>query len=490
MTEITIEQHNKKGAVSVIKILDNSSQRLISILSLLLETEEGIKISEIASNLNVSEKTIHDDLKIISESWANVIGLNLSLNGTIKVSKLSVSTFLQVRSSILLQSIPMKFLKSLVYHPNEDLNFYADKLHISRSTLYRYIPIINNYLTEYDITIDNSHSVYALISSNEVALRCFVTTFFLEISGYTLEDFMTQDEIKFLRTRIIRSYEKNLQHISDLQLDFYTVLYFVSIKRELQGFTADYSQFLTGETDKLNEQEEKYLSKIYPHASIESIMKIEQIILILRSQLNRDQDEHLLETIPFFLNSILNILNIKASTHEYKLLLNYLKDLYLNEKYIQIPFYLVGNQFIFFTKEAEKDNSSIINQLRDWVDELTIVTNTNFNHYFDYIVYIFITNFPEMMQIKIKKNVLVISNQSKEHAEFLLKTIRTKLNTGPIYLTNIECTSLEQIQSINLDKYQFIIKNFALPKIDCESILINDFPSDKNIQTIKSLLFE
>lgn len=111
----------------MIHTLDVSSQRLINILKILLQEKEWVTPKNISDSLGVSEKTVNDDLKFIKDSWGDIVDIQTSYSLGIKATNISVSTFIKIQSQILLDSIPIKFLRVLMFYPYETLNDYADR---------------------------------------------------------------------------------------------------------------------------------------------------------------------------------------------------------------------------------------------------------------------------------------------------------------------------------------------------------------------------
>lgn len=472
----------------MIRILDTSSQRLLKILNLLLKKESWLTIEYLSIKLGVSEKTIHDDLILIQENWSSTVGLEFINSHKVRANKLSISIFLHLQSIILLQSIPIKFLNSIIYYPNKNLIFHSEHLHLSLSTFYRHLPKINNYLKNFDIEIQNNQSFFSLTSSNELGLRHFVTTFFLEISDNSPEIFISKEIRYFLKNRIKRLYKKNNETLSNEQISFLTVLYFVSIHRELQGFPLKHLSVYNGIHSEFSNEENNLLNDNKFTLSVETMKKIEGSLLILNSNYNRHSDKQIISILSYSLDQLLNLLELNVPIENYNKLLNQLENIYLNETCISIPYYLSYSRFSLFTYNLEKENPSVIQIIQDFINEITLLTKISFVNYSDFIIYNLAIYFPEIISEKEFSTILIISKYSKQHAEFLLSVIESEIIINPMKIKNIQCIYITDVNDLILNQNQLIISNSKALTNRKNGLHISDYPTDNDIYQIKKRL--
>lgn len=472
----------------MLKILDNFSDRLINILHMLFKSDGKLAIDKMIHELDISEKTLYDDFTFINENWEHIIEINISDSNEICAPKMSMSTFLELQSIILLDTVPVKILKTLFYHPNEKLNYYVEELHLSPSTLYKYIHILNQELVKYDIEIENNQSLYRIVGKNELSLRRFFTILFLEISGYSSKMFLRSESNLLLKQRIETLYQENNESISTIQISFYADLYYVSLQRESQGFFTPSSEHFTGKITLLTDEEKKRLYDSDLSITEEDLYRLESSLLSLRYSLNKYTDEHLEHTIPLFLDSIFETFKLDSNPVIYNKILTYLKDLYINDLFIDVPYHLISNKYAYFSNEANKNNAWAVSEISFLVTHLTNSTQSNFNYHIDYILYVLITNLPEIMKNRTSQHVLIISDNSKNHAEFICKTIQTELNMEPISFNHVDCIYKDAAYKMDLNSYEIIITNSFLIHQKVDSILINSFPSTSDIEKIRNSL--
>lgn len=472
----------------MLHVLDNYSDRLITILHVLFKSDGKISFDTLSDTLDISEKTLYDDLTFINENWDDIIEISLSDTDEICAPKMSMSTFLTLQSMILLDAVPIKIIKAIFFYPNEKLSFYSEHLHLSASTFYKYVHLWNEDLKRYNIQIQNTQSSYQIIGDNEISLRRFFTILFLEVSGYSSKVFLTHEKNDFLKNRIKNLYEHNKEEISQLQISFYADLYYVSLQREIQGYKVELPDNFIGDYLPLCDFGRSILSTHYSSLTEEDVYRIEASILVLRTSLNSYTDEHLEKTIPNFLNDLYNTFHIKKEDKVYHKLLTYLKDLYINNLFVNIPFHLISNKYVYFTTEALKNNAWAISEINYLVASLSLQANTNFNYHIDYLIYIFITQLPEIMKNRITQHVLIISSDSQDHAKFLCRMIQTELNMEPVSFEHVDCIHEKDLHKVDYNSYELIITNSIVVNQTIDSLLISGFPSSKDILAIKDIL--
>ncbi|MGL4642731.1 MAG: helix-turn-helix domain-containing protein [Vagococcus fluvialis] len=472
----------------MLRVLDNFSDRLHRIFQLLFLSDGKIKFKKMQNLLNVSEKTLEYDLIFINENWGQIITIEYSNFDEICSPKMAMNTYLELQSIILLNSVSIKIIKAIFFNPYEKTNFYVDKLHISSSTFYKYLHILNEEMEKYDIWIDNDQSEYYISGKSELAIRRFFTILFLEISGYSSKTFIDLEHNEFFKNRIKNNYEINNQRISQLQTSFYADLYYVSIQRELQGFQIIETNKFSGIHLPFTDEETHFFSITYDKLSLNDFYRVETSILFLRNELNSYTDKHLESTFQIFLNEIYDTFQIEKSQREFDTLITYLKDLYINNLFVKTPYFLISNKYDYFTNEAKKNNSWAIAEISFLVSHLSLRTNTDFNIHLNHIIFILVTQLPDIMKNRMTHQILVVSDNSKTHAEFLCETIKYELNMESFSFEQVDCIYKDTLDLLDLNIYSMIITNSIDVHQQYESILINSFPSQEDISTIRNCL--
>lgn len=472
----------------MLSILDTTSKRLIDTLKLLLKSENWLTIRQIADLLNVSEKTIHEDLNYIQNNLDDRVGLEFISPYGIRASKLSVNVFLDIQSQILLNSIPIQFILVLAKQPNQTLNDYAERLHISRSTLYRYLPKINDYFKQYGLEIRKNGSLYSIACKNEYLYRRFFSTFLFEIHGYNVKLIISEQKRTFFKERLTRMYSFNQEEISDLQISYYSIFYQLSIERENQNHPLAYTQTFIGQDTPFTKEEEQFLLLHEPNISLSCCTKIESAIYIHRHTLFSLTDPEFIQDVSLFLEKLFQTFQIEDMEDEKKRLLNFVVDLCINIKYFKIPYHFFYDRFEPFSKQVELNNTAAFNLMTHLIQELSLKTELDFSIYADHLIYLFVVTLPQIIQVKLNQPILIVSGYSVDHSYFLLKMIEGQLNIDSSYFDNVICIHESDLKHYDLGNFQLIISNLVLPLEPTNYILIQDFPSKKNITSIKNIL--
>ncbi len=473
---------------NMFSILDTSSKRLINTLKLLLKSEDWLTVREISDLLNVSEKTIHDELTYIQDTFNDKVGLESLSPYGIRASKLSVNVFLDIQSQILLNSIPIQFILALVQYPDQTLNDYAEKLHTSRSTLYRYIPVISDYFKKYKLEIKKNGSLYSFVSEDEHLFRRFFSTFLFEIHGYNVTSIISEHWQTFFKNRLKHMYTENNEDISDLQISYYSVYYHISIQREQQGKHLPYTKTFVGKDVLFTEKEQQFLCIYHPILPIDFFLTIESSIYIHRHTLFSLTDSAFISEVTLFLDKLYKVFQIKGMGIEKDKLIDFVVDLCINIKYFKIPYHFFYDRFDSFSKQVELNNTAAYNLIITLIKELGDNTKIDFSLYFDHLIYLFVVSLPQIIQAQFNQHILIVSSYSVDHSYFLLKMIQGQLNIEEAYFEDIICIHNSNLNNYDLNSFELIISNIDIPNLSVEHILIHDFPSKKNITVIKNLL--
>lgn len=471
-------------------ILDVSSQRLINILYILLHADEWITIREISKKLSVSEKTIHDDLKFIQDNFNSKIDIESTAPYGIQSSKMTANIFLEVQSEILYNSITIKFILLLLEKPNNDLNFYSDELHVSRSTLYRYLPSLIAHFEKYGLTIKKTSGKYEIIGKSEYLYRRFLTTFLYELYGFNTKDIIPDELSKILIQRLKNMYLQNGEVISDLQCSYYSIFYFISIKREMEQHKIEYSSNFSGKDASFTLEETHYFQVHYPKLSLLTLTTIESNIYIHRHSMFDTTDSLFIKKVSLFLDELFKKFHIKDHLIEKKSLTDFLVDLCINIKYFRIPYHYFSDRFSLFSTQIQKDHLMVYKILSNSIRELGNETKLDFTPYEAHLIYLLTVSLPSILQTQFTHPILIVSNYSVEHSQFLLKMLQGQLNMDPIYFNNVVCIQQNTLSCYSLNQFQLVLTNVELKISHPNCILISDFPKSESIQEIKKNLYD
>lgn len=220
-------------------VLDAPSQRQIKIIEFLTSSDGWVTIGNLAKSLGVATKTINEDISIIRESWGEELNIESSFVYGIRINQASSSILLMIFSDIFNESLSVKWIELVFYTPYKDLKYYAEKLHVSQSTLYRLRTKINKFFENYGIYLNSHQSVYYFTADNEIVYRKIMTTILTEVSGVFLLEMIGENILTNLQKRTNQDVLKKYVDKHNLNIYYFTVFYYVSLVRENQGFNVE-----------------------------------------------------------------------------------------------------------------------------------------------------------------------------------------------------------------------------------------------------------
>lgn len=168
----------------MITLLTYKTIRLLNIAEAILIQNRNIKLSEIAEMNDCSLKTVKDDLIFLHENWNEILELVFDHN-TISSTNTSCFDFMIMKRELYKEEIKLQMIVSMFLFPNLKLEEYADKLNYSESHLRKQIKPINQFLKNYEITVDYNHKTfrYHLKSNNSLQQAYFISQILKESSN-------------------------------------------------------------------------------------------------------------------------------------------------------------------------------------------------------------------------------------------------------------------------------------------------------------------
>ena len=185
------------------KLLDVSSQRLISILEILLENDGWTTFASLGSAIETSERTVAKDIAMLRERWGHHLNIEVSKKNGVRLINQNISSTGAVFTDIFNDSLSLQWIRELLFHPSMSMEFYESQLFTSRSTLLRILPKINRYLSGKGMKIICENNRYDFIGDDEQYLRDFSANFLLELYGFDLNKFDINLDLSVLRNIIL-----------------------------------------------------------------------------------------------------------------------------------------------------------------------------------------------------------------------------------------------------------------------------------------------
>ena len=472
-------------------VLDSPSQRQIKIIEVLSESNEWVTMAKLASKLDVAPKTITDDVNIIRERWEDELKLESSFVYGVRINQSSASILLKIYAEIFKQSITLKWMELVFYYPYNDLKFYAHKLHVSQSTLYRLFSKINKALNQYEIKLERTHSIYFFSSENETAFRKFMTAIVIDLAGGDVLNKISKELGDSLKQRISENVLGNEllkntlgRNIIENTRHFYylIVFYYISLVRESQGFSANNSYYHAYEFADDCHIYAKYLVKTFPRVKAEHVHKVEtDISYHFIGWEDEAEQQRVNKVINNFINKLFKKLNITCKEEQFIAFEMIINAIYLDKKNFKVPYAILFDRFDYFSHKLKKEKVGLYNFLFTEFEDLSKTLQVDFMRCFNLLVYWLVTAMPQVLAFRLPKTILVISDLSGVHAEFLAGLLTKCIAPNQTDEILFDYVTKKELPKIDLSKYQLLVSNCLLEGNQIETIIIDDFPTFKDI---------
>ena len=478
-----------KGGICLRSVLDSPSQRQIKIIEILSEANEWVTTGKLALDLGVAAKTITDDVKIIREEWGEELKIESSFVYGIRINQSSTSILTNVFSDIFNQSMSVKWIKLIFYFPYKDLNFYADKLHVSQSTLYRLFTKINNSLNKYHIHLKRCQSVYYFSADNETVFRKFMTAFLIDVAGGDLLKIMTEDIMLNLETRITEKVLGIEIKENSRYLYYFIVFYYTSLYREGQGFNLS---DVPPKSYATNNEAYLYacsLSGKFPRVKKEYIDSIEgDISFHFNGWENAEEREKVDLTLNSFVTDLFKQLDISFCDQQFAIFVRILKSIYIDEKNYAISYSVLFDRFSYFSAKFQQEKAGLYHYLIAKFERLSQSLKLDFTTRIDLIVYWLVTSMPQVLMYRLPQKILVISDFSESHADFIAEVLTNNLSAEQDSEILFDYIAKDELTKADLNNYQLFVSNCLLADDQLEVVLIDDYPTYQDIFRVNQQL--
>jgi hypothetical protein len=150
---------------------------------------------DLAQLTDSTTRTIIADITAIREIFSPVLTIEATPSGYIAKKQAPVD-YLEIKRRLLVDEPLFKMMEGIFYHEIKSIEDWSEQLHISESSLIRYIKHVRNELAPYGISL----SVRPVdLIGDEAAIRCFFHDFYYEseITPHTIQPDLTVQKIAF-----------------------------------------------------------------------------------------------------------------------------------------------------------------------------------------------------------------------------------------------------------------------------------------------------
>lgn len=477
-------------------LLDLSTQRLIRLLEVLASQEDWMTIGDLSSVVGASERTITEDIDVLNKRWGHYLDIETSTKKGVKIRSQNTSVLGRILVDIFNESTALRFLEEILFFPHNGTEFYEDRLFVSRSTLTRLLPRINEYLSPRGMTIVRRNNSYQLTAENELYLRDFFAGFLIELNGVDLSRFNIDFDLRVPHAILCRIFSRCLDEqeyaftvndeVSNL---FNGMFYFVSLLRENQGYAVSSTYDLDGE---IEESELLYFKSLFSNISADNLRPIHQFICDQVSGWTSEEERALVrsETAAFFENIFSEIVPV-ANEDTVRRLHLVIHSLYFVAKHRPYRTSELFDRVHYFALSLKKCNEPfyklVEKNLAAFSERVGLDMTSRLQ---DALFWMFLA-FPGFSDFSPSKAALVVSDFGFRHASFLADYVsmffNSKGKSPAIKVTPARFAGDPLL--LDTEGYDFIIT--TIPGIAAPGkkvILVNDYPTRENMCEIyKSL---
>lgn len=467
------------------ELLEASSQRIIKILETLSIRDGWTTFADLAKAVRASERTVAEDVAKTKKRWDQKLNLEVSRKNGVRLHNQNTASIGLVFTELFNESVSLHWIKELFFHPNQGMEFYENKLFVSRSTLLRQLPKINRAFASKGMAIQAKNNRFQLLGKDEQYLRDFCTGFLLEMYGLDLKKYdleldltVVMEFISSVLLKNVKPEEFNWLLQDDVSVIYQVMLYLVSLVREEQGYALVCSYPVENEAD---EKWLGYLRKYFPHLQMDNLRPIHRCLY--RQYNGWDSDEELTlvtrETDCFF-QRVLEAIPVSPDQDTLRMLYFMIKSLYLSAKIRSSKTSVLFDRIYYFSLSLKKSNlflyETVSQSLKLFSQNVKLDMSARLS---DVLFWVCLTC-PELCQSTHARKALLIDDFGRPHARFLTKLISDFFNGKDFLTLQIDAVSSLNIPaSAEIDRYDVLITTISnLPVYHRHTVLINDYPNN------------
>lgn len=463
----------------MLSILESKYQIVLKILIVFITEGDWLTVNQLSEKLDVKNRTISNNLKFLKDNYPE-IGFETSYSKGTRLTHLSRETFKEVKMKILKESLAVKLISSVYYNPHDYLEQHMDRLEVGRTTIYRRISWLNNLLLEYDIFIKLKKNKLSLESNNELNLRFFCTYMVTELNGFHFESENPHHD--FIESRLNKKFGKEF-FVMKTQWHLYNAFYATSILREQQGFGIKNNLVVI--PSAIETEELDYVENNIENITISQISDVEASLLKLKYATSGEQKVLIEKIIENLVTDLASDLNVNLSELQRNKLQTHFEDVYLSNKNFKSLSQDLDGPIALFSLSLRSSHRQVYNIIENNIKRLEIEKNLNLTNKINSIVMIMAIEIPEILEVRMNLNLLIVSSLHEQHALFVYDYIKNKLVLNIDNNSIVSCVYTAELENYNVKDYDVIITNSLYVSQNLPSILIDDFPTDQNLDVLK-----
>ncbi len=477
------------------KLLDASSQRMIKILEILIAHEGWTTLSYLSDAIKSSERTVAGDISELKKIWGDKLNLEISKKNGVRLHNQNIACISLVFKDLFNDSVAMHWLRELLFHPNHSIEFYENRLYVSRSTLMRLLPKINRFLRSRGMSIEHNYNRFELLGKNEQYLRDFSASFLLELYGLNPNQFDVPVNLGTIQELILTLAKSSMDEKQfdwfrkdDIAVIYQMMLYLVSLLREHQGY--ELSSDFPIESDFYSRYF-YHLKEYFPNIEKKNLQPLHYYIHRLFSGWDTpDEKELITKEADIFFDSISDVVHVTPDEDTKHLLRFTIQSVYLNAKLRPISTSVLFDRILCFSHSLKRANPRLYQMAYEGLKNMSTRIDIDMSARISDVLFWMCLTCPELCHTSHRKTALLVVDFGTPHAEFIATLISEFCNKNDVDYLQIEiATALTFAGTPKLDHYDMVITTIPnLPVSHPHVILINDYPSSHNLFKIYSIL--
>ncbi len=478
------------------EILDASSQRIIRILEVLSVNEGWITVADLSSAVKASERTIAEDISRLRKRWGQNLNIEVSKKNGIQLQNQNAASLGLVFTDLFNDSVALLWIKELLFHPNNTIEYYQSKLFVSRSTLIRLLSKINRFLSSRGMVIQCKDNRYQFIGNDEQYLRDFSASFLLELYGLDLEKYdfdvdlgVINDLITSVLINTLEPRECAMVLEDDVAPAYKIMFYLISLVRENQGHTIISSYPVE---EELKSQHLAYLQEHFPHIQKDNLRPIHQYLFNQHNGWDSDEEKALVTSeTEAFLQRVFSVIPAPPDKGIWDAMQFSVKSLYLTAKFRPIKTSALFDRIYYFSLSLKRTNPLLYQIIEENLIIFSQNVRLDMSPSIASIFFWMCLAYPEMSQFTQQKSALLIADFGRRHALFLKKVLSDFFNIKNVDFLRVDIAQYPDVlSSPGVEDYDILITTMPnLPVSHKNVFLINDYPSYKDLCEIGKVLF-
>lgn len=440
----------------MIRLLELNYRKMEKIIRILSISDKWMTKKELAKRIGSSESTFVRYIEEIKIRWGTDVTIQSSQKLGYRLEHLNVPAYLNVLMEMSQSSTNSRLLNEIIVNPGKTIEYYCEKISISRSSFTRKLKQCNQILESYllKVIVDQGFQLTSLKS--ELQLRIFVTFFFLSYYGRRTLPFPIEKK-KIKEIMVKNNCQMNLfQEESPYEQSFFIMYFVVHLMRESQGTPFEWK---AGDS----------------YVQLINIDKKD--FLILKNLLGKLKYSSYIKVVNYFVNTIFSEFSEKEKNEEYVVQL--LTQIYFFSRIFPYDTTHLTIRATYFAQQMQHRQIRLYAGFRAELQFYSTLLNQNLIYYLSsYIFWMLIGN-PEIHHYTSDKKILIISDLSLRHSQYIEEYISDILAVHKIHSETTAITE-DQLSKYNLLEYDLIVTNQPILNAHVPHILIDDSVSFAN----------